>query len=786
MPTNNPADVKPITLEIDGRPVQVAPGATVMDAATKLGIFVPHFCYHKKLSIAANCRMCLVQVEKAPKPLPACATPATEGMKAFTHSDFAKDAQKGVMEFLLINHPLDCPICDQGGECQLQDLAVGYGPSSSRYTENKRVVVNKNLGPLIATDMTRCIHCTRCVRFGQEVAGIMELGMAGRGEHAEILAFVGRTVDSELSGNVIDLCPVGALTSKPFRYSARAWELSRRKSVSPHDSLGSNLLVQCKQERVMRVLPIENESINEVWISDRNRFAYQGLNSEERLARPLVKRAGEWHEADWPEALEAAAQGLKDVVARHGPGQLGVLLAPQLTLEELHLAARLARGLGSDNVDHRVRQSDFRAKTSGAPWLGMPIAALGELQSVLLVGSTLRKEQPLFAARLRAGAKKGLALHTLHVAGDELLMPVANSMVTRPDALAAELAAIAAAVAQATGKSVGGAAGKAIGDNEKAIAASLVGKGRSAIFLGHYAQQHPDFAILLAIAQEIGKLTGARVGVLPDGANSVGAHLAGARPTRGLDARAMVEQPRRGYLVAGVEMELDMGPQALKALSGSDFSVVLSAYRNATTDQAHVMLPIAPFTETGGAFVNMEGTVQTFNAVVKPQGDSRPGWKVLRMLGAMLDIPDFHAETLEAVRKQIAPDLQAWVRAGLGNSIAPFDWELRTPAASVERIAEFGIYAGDPIVRRSAPLQKTADGKASRSARFNASAMAKLALAAGDRVRVRQGGGEAILAVALDAALPDGAVRIARGIAETAALGEGEVFVERIQETAAA
>jgi NADH-quinone oxidoreductase subunit G len=782
----------PINLEIDGRPVTVEGGATVMDAATKLGIFVPHFCYHKKLSIAANCRMCLVQVEKAPKPLPACATPATEGMKAFTHSDFAKDAQKGVMEFLLINHPLDCPICDQGGECQLQDLAVGYGPSSSRYTETKRVVVNKNLGPLIATDMTRCIHCTRCVRFGQEVAGIMELGMAGRGEHAEILAFVGRTVDSELSGNVIDLCPVGALTSKPFRYSARAWELSRRKSVSPHDSLGSSLLVQCKQERVMRVLPIENESVNEVWISDRDRFAYQGLNSEERLLRPLVKRAGEWHEVDWPEALQAAAQGLRDLVARHGPGQLGALVAPQLTLEELHLATRLVRGLGSDNVDHRVRQSDFRAKTSGAPWLGMPIADVAQLQSVLLVGSTLRKEQPLFAARLRAGAKKGLAINTLHVAGDELLMPVANGSVTRPDALAAGLAAIAAAVTQATGKSVGGAAGKAIGEVEKAIAASLTGRGatpehnRAAIFLGHYAQQHPDFAVLLAIAQEIGRLTGARVGVLPDGANSVGAHLAGARPTRGLDARAMVEEPRRGYLVAGAELELDMGPQALKALSGSDFSVVLSAYRSATTDCAHVMLPITPFTETGGTFVNMEGTVQSFNAVVKPQGESRPGWKVLRMLGAMLDLADFHAETLEAVRKLIAPDLQAWARAGLGNSIAPFDWELRTAAASIERIAEFGIYSGDPIVRRSAPLQKTADGKASRTARFNAATMAKLRLGAGDRVRVRQGGGEAILAVALDTALPDGAVRIARGVAETAALGEGEVSVERIQETVAA
>src|SRR5258705_1953060 len=348
----------PITLEIDGKPVTVDNGATVMDAATRLGIFVRHFCYHKKLSIAANCRMCLVQVEKAPKPLPACATPATEGMKAFTHSDPAIQAQKGVMEFLLINHPLDCPICDQGGECQLQDLAVGYGPSASRYTEAKRVVVNKNLCPLISTDMTRCIQCTRCVRFGQEIAGVMELGMAGRGEHSEILSFVGRTVDSELSGNMIDICPVGALTSKPFRYSARAWELSRRKSVSAHDSLGSNLVVNAKQERVRRLLPLENDAINEAWSSDRDRFAYNGLNSEERLLRPMVKRAGEWHAADWPEALDAAAQGLREIVKINGPEALGVLLAPQPTLEGMHLGTRLAQGLGSANIDHRVRQAD--------------------------------------------------------------------------------------------------------------------------------------------------------------------------------------------------------------------------------------------------------------------------------------------------------------------------------------------------------------------------------------------------------------------------------------------
>jgi NADH-quinone oxidoreductase subunit G len=764
---NNPADAKAITLEIDGKPVSVPAGSTVMDAATKLGIFVPHFCYHKKLSIAANCRMCLVQVEKAPKPLPACATPATEGMKAFTHSDPAINAQKGVMEFLLINHPLDCPICDQGGECQLQDLAVGYGASASRYQEEKRVVVNKNLGPLISTDMTRCIHCTRCVRFGQEIAGVMELGMAGRGEHAEILSFVGRTVDSELSGNMIDLCPVGALTSKPFRYSARAWELSRRKSVSAHDSLGSNLVVQAKQERVMRVLPLESDEVNECWISDRDRFAYEGLNSEERLLYPMVKRAGVWAEVDWPEALEAAAQGLKDVAARHGADALGVLLAPNLTLEELHLAAKLGRALGTDNIDHRIRQADFRARPKAAPWLGQPISDLVKSKSVLLIGSTLRKEQPLLAARLRGAAKRGLAVNLLHVADDDLLMPVANRAIVRPGMLAATLAEIAKAAG---------------GQGNHPIAASLAHQP-SAIVLGHYAQQHPDFAVLLALAQEIGRITGATVGVLPDGANAVGAHLAGAVPGKGLDARAMVDSPRRGYVIAGVEAELDMGPAALGAIERSEFTLALSAYRNATTEAAHVVLPIAPFTETGGTFVNMEGRAQGFSAVVKPQGESRPAWKVLRMLGTLLEVPGFHGETLKEIQDGIAPDLQAWARAGVGNDpVAPGARDRGQPAAAqvLERIAEFGINAGDPVVRRSLPLQRTADGKATRAARMNAATASRLQLAGGDRVRVTQGGGEARLTVAIDPAVPEGCVRIARGVPETAALGEGAISLEKV------
>src|SRR5919109_1313057 len=403
-------------LEIDGKPVEVPQGGTVMDAANKLGVYIPYFCYHKKLTIAANCRMCLVEVEKAPKPLPACATPATEGMKVWTHSKLAKDAQNGVMEFLLINHPLDCPICDQGGECQLQDLAVGYGASNSRYTEEKRVVLRKELGPLVAAEeMSRCIQCTRCVRFGQEIGGIMELGLAGRGENAEIVSFVGRAVESELSGNMIDLCPVGALTSEPFRYKARTWELTRRRSISPHDSLGSNLVVQVKQNRVMRVLPLENDAINECWLSDKDRFSYEGLNSPDRLQRPMVKTDGVWREVDWHDALEFVAQHIKGE-------NLGVLASPHSTLEELYLAGRLAQGGGA--ADFRLRHADFSAdgKRAGIPWLGMTVADLQSLDRVLVVGSFLRKDHPLLAHRLRQAAKRGAHIHMLHSVDDDWLM----------------------------------------------------------------------------------------------------------------------------------------------------------------------------------------------------------------------------------------------------------------------------------------------------------------------------------------------------------------------------
>ncbi len=768
-----------LNLEIDGQPVQVPSGSTVMDAAHKLGLYVPHFCWHKKLTIAANCRMCLVQVEKAPKPLPACATPATEGMKAWTHSEGAVAAQKGVMEFLLINHPLDCPICDQGGECQLQDLAVGYGASSSRYDEPKRVVFNKNLGPLISTDMTRCIHCTRCVRFGQEIAGIMELGMAGRGEHSEIMTFVGKTVDSELSGNSIDLCPVGALTSKPFRFSARTWELARRKSISPHDGLGSNLVVQVKNERVMRVVPLENEAINECWLSDKDRFSYEGLNSEDRLQRPRVMREGKLVETDWPMALERTVGELKRIVAAHGPQSVGLLASPHATLEELHLAQKLMRALGSDNIDFRLRQTD--SVGSGVPWLGMPIAEFAALDRVLVIGSFLRKDHPLLAQRLRQSTKKKTQLSILHCADDELLMKVAHKAIVAPSLLSSALAEIVVAAANAAGKAVPDAlSGVKPSAAAQAIAASLQSGESKGVFLGNFAQQHPDASQLHALAQTLAELTGARMGFLTEAANSVGGHVAEALPRQGgLDARAMLAAPRKAYILLHVEPELDTADPALArtALSAAEFVVALSSFQSATQAHADVQLPVAPFTETAGTFVNCEGVAQSFAGAAPPCGDTRPAWKVLRVLGSMLALPGFDFETIDDVRAELAARGDIASRLSNTTRVA-----IATPAATpggLERIADVPIYATDPLVRRAPSLQKTGDAKPP-VARVNPATLAELRRAEGDTVRVSQGSGSAMLKLQADAGVPLGCVRIAAAHPATSALGPmfGSVTVE--------
>ncbi|HEX8010750.1 MAG TPA: NADH-quinone oxidoreductase subunit NuoG [Casimicrobiaceae bacterium] len=764
-----------INLEVNGKPVQVPGGSTIIEAAHQLDIYVPHFCWHKKLTIAANCRMCLVHVEKAPKPLPACATPVTEGMKVWTHSDAAIDAQKGVMEFLLINHPLDCPICDQGGECQLQDLAVGYGASSSRYQEPKRVVLNKNLGPLISTDMTRCIHCTRCVRFGQEIGGIMELGMIDRGEHAEIITFVGKTVDSELSGNVIDLCPVGALTSKPFRYTARTWELARRKSVSPHDSLGSNLVVQVKGERVMRVVPLENEAINECWLSDKDRFSYEGLNSEDRLTRPMLKRDGKWVETDWPAALDHVARELKRVRDEHGAAAIGALVSPHSTLEEMHLAQKLVRGLGCDSIDFRLRRSDFTdGRRDGATWLGMSIAEVAALDRVLVIGSFLRKDHPLLAHRLRQRAKKGAEISLVHAADDELLIELAHKAIAAPSALPRVLAEIAVAAASAAGKPAPAAlAGIEPSALARDIAASLAGGERRAVLLGSFAEWHPRASQLHALAQAIAELTGATLGFLTEAANSIGGTIAGAFPRNGgRNAAAMLADPRKAYLTLHVDPELDTAdPAATRAaLAAAELVVALSAFKSGASEHADVLLPVAPFTETSGTFINCEGRAQAFNGVVMPLGQARPAWKVLRVLGSLLGLSGFTHESIDAVRAELPRTDE--IGGLLSNATRTPIEKPPAPAATngVERVADVPIYAADPLVRRAASLQKTRDAMPP-VVRASAATLAKLRLDDGAAVRVRQNGGEATLRAALDAGVPEGCLRIAAAHPATRTLG---------------
>ncbi len=773
-----------LEIEIDGKTTEVADGSTVMDAAYKLGIFVPHFCYHKKLSIAANCRMCLVQVEKAPKPLPACATPVTNGMKVFTHSESAVKAQKGVMEFLLINHPLDCPICDQGGECQLQDLSVGYGQSASRYQEEKRVVMNKNLGPLIATDMTRCIHCTRCVRFTQEIAGVMELGQAFRGEHAEIMPFIEKTVDSELSGNVIDLCPVGALTSKPFRFAARTWELSRRKSVSPHDGLGANLIVQVKHDKVLRVLPLENEDINECWLSDKDRYSYEALDSDARLTKPMLKQCGEWREVDWQTALEFIGTDLKRVVREHGAAAVGALASPHASLEELYLLQKFIRGAGSDSVDCRLRQTDFGLDGRNvAPWLGMQIADIPKLDRVLVVGSFLRKDHPLLAQRLRQAAKKFTRVSLLHAADDDQLIALHAKSIVAPSALAAELAGIVKAAAEAKGAAVDAAlANVQPSVAAKQIAESLVSGENSAVFLGNFAQQHAQSATLHALTQQLAAITGARFGYLGEAANSVGGYIVKAVPgAQGLNAARMLAEPRKAYFVLHAEPELDCANplQAMSALKGADLVVAMTPFKTRAIDYAHVILPIAPFTETSGTFINTEGRVQSFNAVVKPLGEARPAWKVLRVLGNLLGLAGFEQDSSEAVRAEALGGKPEFVSERLNNRTEGLAIDLTGAAPALQRIADVPIYFADAVARRAPSLQKTRDA-APPAARMNAATLAKLGLKAGMQVKVSSGG-TAILTALLDGGLPDDCVRVAAGHELTAGLDalQGEITVER-------
>lgn len=740
-----------LQIEIDGKELSVEQGSTVMEAAHQVGTYIPHFCYHKKLSIAANCRMCLVEVEKAPKPLPACATPVTDGMKVKTNSPLAKKAQQGVMEFLLINHPLDCPICDQGGECQLQDLAVGYGNSSGRYQEEKRSVVGKDMGPLVsAAEMSRCIHCTRCVRFTEEIAGYQEIGMANRGEFSEIMPFIGKTVQSEISGNVIDLCPVGALTSKPFRYDARSWELSRRKSFSAHDALGSNLIVQVKDHRVRRVLPLENEAVNECWISDKDRFSYEGLYHEQRLQKPRIKHGGEWHEVDWQTALEYVEKGIRGVSNDFGAEGVAVFANPMSTVEELFLAKKLAHGLGVHSVDSRLQQQDVRfvEKQQGALWLGQSIDDFANNDSVLVIGADLRNEQPLLTARIRQSVKVGMDLFVLNAYEQTLNMKAAQWL-ANPNDWANNLAEVLAA---AKGE-------ETASDSAKAIAASLKEKEAVSIVLGAQAQNHADFSHLYSLAQELAEVTGAKLGIFPQAANSVGADVLGFVPSNGASNihETFAAASKKAYVLLNIEPEIDFAnTQAAKqALLAAQTVIAMTPYvSEGLLELADVLLPISPFTETSGSFMNMEGRLQSFHGVVKPLGEARPAWKVLRVLGNMFGVDGFDYNTSEDVLADAvdAVELPSRLNSRLTEKVA----SAQTGNALV-RVGGIGIYSTDAIVRRSLPLQQTSQAQ-EPVAKVNSGTLLKLGVKEGSVQLATVNGSAVNVTVAVDDKLPENVV----------------------------
>jgi NADH-quinone oxidoreductase subunit G len=689
------------------------------------------------------------------------------------------------MEFLLINHPLDCPVCDQGGECQLQDLAVGYGGSESRYKEEKRVVAAKSMGPLISTEaMQRCIHCTRCVRTGEEIAGVQEVGMLNRGEHAEITTFVGRAVESELSGNMIDVCPVGALLSKPFRFNARTWELARRRSVSPHDSVGANLVLQAKMDKVLRVVPFENDEVNECWISDRDRFSYEGLYTEDRLTRPMVRGDdGQWREASWNDAMQTIVAGMNAVREKFGADQLGCIGSATSTTEELALLARLGRALGTENVDFRLRQTDARldGALAGVPWLGMPLTALNELDRVLVVGSFLRKDHPLMAQRLRQAVKRGAQVSFIDSAADNpLFNAIAGRMTVAPSQLANSLAQVLVAVAKAKDSAVpAGLEGVQVSAEAQQIADSLASGERVAILLGNMAVNSDQASVIAANANAIAQASGAKLGFLTAGGNTVGGYLANAVPGKGgLTAEQMLAQTLRAYLVLNVEpaLDSDLGERAVETLKSATFSVALTSYRSAAEQWADVMLPVSPFTETSGTFVNAEGRVQSFKGAAAPVGDTRPAWKVLRVLGNLFQLDGFDDETSESVRDSV---MAAGVESRLSNQINLAASVL--PAASgLERVTDVPIYRSDALVRRSAPLQET-PASAAPTARMAAATLTQLGLADGDLVKVRSSQGEVSLPAQLDDTVALNSVRVATAFSETAALGSafGQLTVER-------
>lgn len=794
-----PPSVDTVTIEIDGKSIEAKKGQMLIQAADDAGIYIPRFCYFKKLSIAANCRMCLVEVEKAPKPLPACATPVADGMKVFTKSETARTAQKGVMEFLLINHPLDCPICDQGGECKLQNLAVGYGNDISRFSEGKRIVKDKNLGPLISTDMTRCIHCTRCVRFGVEIAGIQELGATGRGEHTSIGTYIEKSIDSELSGNVIDLCPVGALTSKPYRYSARPWELTDRASISPHDCVHANINVHTRGNDIMRVVPKENEAVNETWLADRDRFSYEGLDAGQRLTVPMIKIDGQWQETDWNTALEFVVRGISKAKDRHGASQIGALAAPSSTTEEFYLLQKLMRALGSGNVDHRVRQQDC-ADDEAMPafsGLGQGLSDLEANDAVLLVGSNVRKDQPLVGLRLRKAAGRGCKLMAINPMDYDFTSRFSEKVVTTPQGMLESLGGVVLALAKQSEKKLDGELKELLqdikpGEEETTIAECLANAENASVLIGNYGFMHPQSSHLRLLADQVARLSGAKLGFLPDG-NSAGAWLAGCVPHRGpqgnksnitgLDAYCMIKEPLKAYMLMGLEPELDIpdGGRTRVALKQADFVAMLSIFKpgegSLAMAESDALLPIAPFTETDGAYVNCEGRVQSFVPVTRSLGDSRPGWKVLRVLANVFDIDGFEFQNLHDVRAEMG-DVDTADSMALRDPVCPEN--LGGKVVHLCRVAEVPVYSVDAIVRRSPALQATHDNPGP-GLRISKASAEQFDLKEGDRVRARMLEGDAELDVVIDDRIPSGCAWMPVGFLETSTLGaSGPVTVSKL------
>lgn len=780
-----------VEIEIDGKVLQAEPGAMIIEIADKEGISIPRFCYHKKLSVAANCRMCLVEVEKAPKPLPACATPITAGMKVFTQSAKAKEAQRAVMEFLLINHPLDCPICDQGGECELQDVSLMYGADASRFSEGKRSVKDDDLGSLIATEMTRCIQCTRCVRFGQEIAGLRELGATGRGENMQITTYVEHSMTSEMSGNIIDLCPVGALTSKPFRFRARAWELQQKSSLAPHDCIGSNIYLHNLGQKVMRAVPRENEAINETWLSDRDRFSYLAVQSEQRLQTPMIKTVEGWKEVSWEEAFEFVTTKLQVIREQYGAEQIGALASPSSTCEELYLLQKFMRGIGSNNIDHRLHQIDFTDQDlrPGIPVSHVLLEQFEQQDTILLLGSNIQREQPIASHRVRKATLRGAQVYSVNMSDYPFNFTQTEKIIVSPNDFVLSLAKILQALVRNS------EAVKEVkillrdvtpGIIENNIAEKLQEKNNKLIILGALAQNHPQASLIYSLARVIADVTGARLVCLTEGANSVGAWIAGAVPHRlpggevleknGLHVQAMLAKQLKAYILLNIEPEYDCANShlALQAMGQADLVVALSPFKaKGFMYYADVILPISTFAENEGTYLNFEGRPQSFVAAVKPHGESRPAWKVLRVLGNQFLLENFNYDNTKQIYDEVFELGRSLVAksAQLGQTLY-WPQQLKLESYPITRITEWPIYAIDSVVRRSYALQEAATNEPV-AAYFNEKLAAKINLKPDQGVvKVKQGETEGYLPVVISARIPDNCVLIHAGREDTLEFAE--------------